>query len=342
MNKLMFFICVGWSLSLALPASAQEDINGGPINSRTETGVIDGVVLSTHVPTKRLIPYEHVREADVIWSKRVWRTLDMREKMNHSIYFPHDEFTNPDENGKVEWIRNSTRWSLWTIIRHHIITGDLTVYSDENPIWPKRKDGDEFKYPILPDPGKDYFTDKNYRERLVNYLAELGPIPENALLNSYGDDDSVDAEGNLVFPPRDTFWVQSKDIIQYKIKEDWFFDKERSVLDVRILGICPVKYYIDPANPEDIQGTIDMFWLYFPTDCRYVFNNYFVYNEKNGSRWMSFDDFFWKRRFSSFIHKEENVYDRKIEKYRVGLDALRESDQVRENIRNFEHDLWSY
>src|SRR5690554_7431151 len=68
-----------------------------------------------------------------------------------------------------------------------------------------------------------------------------------------------------------------------------------------------------------------MFWLYFPTDCRYVFNNYFVYNESNGARWMSFDDYFMKRRFNSFIYKEENVYDRSVEKYRVGVDALMES-----------------
>ena len=30
--------------------------------------------------------------------------------------------------------------------------------------------------------------------------------------------------------------------IQYEIKEDWFFDKQRSVLDVRIIGIAPVVY----------------------------------------------------------------------------------------------------
>lgn len=138
LNCLILFASFGYS---------QADINGGPINSRTETGVIDGVYYSTHIPTKRLIPYEHVREADVIWSKRVWRTIDLREKINHPLYYPHDEFTNPDPVTKsVEWIRNSNRWSLWTIIRHHIITGDLTVYADENPIY-KRFDGDQFKYP---------------------------------------------------------------------------------------------------------------------------------------------------------------------------------------------------
>ena len=321
-------------LMFGLSTFAQEDINGGPINSRTKTGVIDGVYLSTHIPTKRLIPYEHVREADVIWSKRIWRTIDLREKINRPLYYPLDEF---DAAGG--WVRNESRWSLWTVIRHHILTGDLIVYSHYNPADFYVKDGDMFKYPILPEPGKDYFTDSVYREELFNYLGELGTRSDRALSNIYGSD-SVDAQGNTVYPPRDTTWYTSKDIVQYKLKEDWFFDKERSVLDVRILGVAPVTYEKDDQG--NIGGTKIMFWLYFPTDCRYVFNNYFVYNEDNGSRWMSFDDFFMKRRFNSFIHKEENVYDRSIDKYRVGVDALMESKKITEEIRLLEHDVWSF
>lgn len=57
---------------------------------------------------------------------------------------------------------------------------------------------------------------------------------------------------------------------------------------------------------------------------------------------MSFDDYFMKRRFSSFILKEENTYDRNIDKYRVGVDALLESQKITEEIRNIEHDVWQY
>ncbi|MGM0478645.1 MAG: gliding motility protein GldN [Bacteroidota bacterium] len=318
----------------------QQEINGGPVNSRTETGVIDGVYLKTHVPTKRLMPYEPVREADVIWSKRIWRAIDLREKINRPLYYPLDEFTNPDpETGEVDWVRHENRWSLWTVIRQHIISGDLTVYSDFNPVRTQIKDGDQFKYPILPEPGKGYFTDSVYRKDLLFYLAKLGPKPVDPLLNQY-QQDSIGSDGNPVYPPRDTMWFTSEDIIQYRLKEDWFFDKERSVLDVRILGLAPVKYQTDDNG--NVSGTRTLFWLYFPTDCRYVFNNYFVYNEDNGSRWMSFDDLFMKRRFSSFIYKQENVYDRKIEKYQVGVDALHESKKITEEIRNLEHDVWSY
>ena len=319
----------------AFALSAQRgDINGGPINSRTETGIIDGVYLSTHVPTKRLIPYEHVREADVIWSKRVWRTLDLREKINHPIYFPLDSYDS-DKN----WVRNTSRWSLWTIIRQHVFTGDLTMYSPYNPAQFTMRDGDEFKYPMLPEPGKDYYSDSIYRDAVLPFLGRLG-ADTDVPLDDINGDDSLDASGNYVYPPRDTLWFKSDDIIQYRLKEDWFFDKERSVLDVRIIGLAPVIYKKD--DDGNILGAEELFWLYFPTDCRYVFNNYFVYNEKNDAQWMSFDDFFWKRKFSSFIHKQSNVFDRQIDKYRVGVDALMESKKITEEIRLIEHDVWNF
>jgi len=312
---------------------AQVDINGGPINNPSPN-VIDGVYIQQHVPTKKMIPYEHVREADVIWSNRVWRAIDMREKINHPIYFPFDEY-DPSNN----WVRHATRWSLWTVIKTHIFNGDLTVYSPYNPLDFNIKDGDSFKYPILPPPGKNYYNDSIFRDQLFYYLGTLGPESDIALVDQYGED-SLDAAGNYVYPPRDTNWVMSKDVVQYRVKEDWFFDKERSVMDVRILGLCPVIYEKDP-NTGSISGMKETFWLYFP-QCRFVFNNYFVYNTHNDAQWFSFDDLFWKRQFNSTIYKESNVYDRKIETYKAGSDALYESQRITENMRMIEHDVWDF
>lgn len=312
---------------------AQVDINGGPINNPSPN-VIDGVYIQQHIPTKRMIPYEHVREADVIWSNRVWRAIDMREKINHPIYFPFDEY-DPNNN----WVRHATRWSLWTVIKTHVFNGDLTVYSPYNPMDFNIKDGDSFKYPMLPPPGKNYYNDSIFRDQLFYYLGTLGPESDIALVNEYGED-SLDAAGNYVYPPRDTSWVMSKDIVQYRIKEDWIFDKERSVMDVRILGLCPVVYDEDP-NTGSISGMKETFWLYFP-QCRFVFNNYFVYNTHNDAQWFSFDDLFWKRQFNSTIYKESNVYDRKIESYKAGSDALYESQRITENMRLIEHDVWDF
>ena len=42
----------------------------------------------------------------------------------------------------------------------------------------------------------------------------------------------------------------------YMIKEDWFFDRQRSVMDVRILGICPMTATVNKnTKQEDTTGS---------------------------------------------------------------------------------------
>ncbi|MEN9978307.1 MAG: hypothetical protein RLZZ569_932, partial [Bacteroidota bacterium] len=182
------------SLIFAGLASAQE-INGGPVNVPTE-GVIDGVYLTEHVPTKRMIPYEFVREADVLWSKRVWRTIDMREKVNHTMYLPFDYHTPSGE-----YVRNSSRWSLWTILRHHIVSGELKVFYPMNPLQESMKDGDQFKYPLAAEAGKDFSNDSVFRTKLIEFqmLGKKGKETDQPLSNSFGEDSTIEVNGEIKY-----------------------------------------------------------------------------------------------------------------------------------------------
>lgn len=339
MKNLISIFCV--CLSFLSVGQGFEQLAGPP--NFNEAGIIDNPWLNTNILTKRMIPYESVREADVLWSKRVWRVIDMRERMNHPLYYPMDEVT------PYEWQRSGSRWSLWTIMRKHVLNGDLRVFSPYNPLsyglgnW----DGDQFKYPVDPLPGSNFYNDENFREELLYYVARLGEENDIPKVDVYGDPiieiDPITGDSGYVYHPRDTIWYNSKDIVEYRLKEDWFFDKERSCLDVRIIGIAPVVYDIemDANGNESIAGKKELFWLYFP-HCRYIFNNYVTYNDKNSSQWMSIDDLFWKRRFSSYVYKESNVYDRSIDSYNHGVEALRESEAITNEIRMLEHDLWSF
>jgi gliding motility associated protien GldN len=129
--------------------------------------------------------------------------------------------------------------------------------------------------------------------------------------------------------------VMPQEIIKYVLKEDWFFDKERSILDVRTIGLAPV--ILDSAtNQEKIK-----FWVYFP-QARDVLKNYYVYDAKSTVGGNTFDHLFMTRRFNAVIYKESTLYDRKIEDYRFGADALYESEKVKNTIRTFEHDVWNF
>ncbi len=130
-----------------------------------------------------------------------------------------------------------------------------------------------------------------------------------------------------------------EDVLMLRLREYWVFDKQRSVLECRIMAMCPVIILYDDQG--EYKGTKPLFWIYFP-EARKVFAKNDVYNRHSDVERMSYDDLFFKRMFSSYIIKESNVYDRFINEYAPGLDALLESDRIKEEIFLLEHDLWEY
>ena len=60
-----------------------------------------------------------------------------------------------------------------------------------------------------------------------------------------------------------TISYETKDVVHYLIKEEWFYDKQRSVMDVRIIGLAPVVEVLD-QNTGDFKGYKTLFWVYYP------------------------------------------------------------------------------
>jgi len=180
------------------------------------------------------------------------------------------------------------------------------------------------------------FTDEEF---LLPY--ELSAIRNKIVIQGDTTDvEEFDANGNSVMVRKpgviDSTWIY-ENFTSLDLKEDWFFDKQKSVLEVRILamGFNALK-----PGKEDI-GEFNMFYTYFPA-CRPFFAKHEVYNAKNDAERRTFEDIFWKRQFSSIATKETNVYDRTIERYSKGIDALLESDRIKNDIFRWEHDLWHF
>lgn len=133
--------------------------------------------------------------------------------------------------------------------------------------------------------------------------------------------------------------LDPSDIKRFRIKEVWFFDRESSTLKVRILGISPLKDEYDENG--NFLYERPMFWIYYP-GAREVLaqETAFAYGNDAGNR--SWEDVMESRFFSSFIFQESNVYGRRISSYLTGRDALMEADRIKQEIFNFEHDLWEY
>lgn len=135
------------------------------------------------------------------------------------------------------------------------------------------------------------------------------------------------------------------EVKQILVKEKWFFDRNNSVMNVRIVGLCPIRvYYMLDENglPTDIIRKRLTFWVYFP-EIRPLLSRHEVFNSSNDAQRISFDDFFMQRRFSSYIFAESNVYaNRAINSYSLGMDALLEAEEIKEWLFTVEHDMWEY
>ncbi|NTW33003.1 MAG: gliding motility protein GldN [Bacteroidetes bacterium] len=257
----------------------------------------DGVYEKIHVKNRVPIPYTPFREADAFWTKRIWRVIDMREKINQPFYYP----TTP-QNG---------RRSFMQVVLDGIKEGSIKAYDATS---------DEF---LVEKPYEQFMKELNKTD---STQVEV-PDPNNP-----GQTMLIDTVIETTFNPTS--------VKQIRLKEDWFFDKQRSVMDVRILGICPIVdlFEADGVTPK---GQQPLFWIYFP-DTRVIFANSEVYNNFNDALRLTYDDIFFKRMFNSYVYKESNVFDRRITEYAKGMDALLESERIKDEIFVKEHDLWEY
>lgn len=108
---------------------------------------------------------------------------------------------------------------------------------------------------------------------------------------------------------------------------------------MRIIGICPLKE--NRGDNGEVRGYQPMFWVYYP-ECRLLFAKAEVFNRSNDAERRTLDEIFIKRFFGSYINKVSNVADRSIAEYATGLDGLLEAEKAKQDIFEFEHDLWQY
>ncbi|MEN8137029.1 MAG: gliding motility protein GldN [Bacteroidota bacterium] len=137
--------------------------------------------------------------------------------------------------------------------------------------------------------------------------------------------------------------LTSRDITQIKTKGIWYFDKRNGEMKYRLLALAPVSPDVNEMDSEN-PDMVELFWVWYP-DTREVMSKTKVFNPKNTSFSLSYDNLLNARRFLGVIYKEDNVYgDRKVSEYikENAMFQLLEAGKVKSRIRDFEMDLWNY
>lgn len=248
---------------------------------------LDGIVEERTILEKEVLPWEPVRESDIMWRKRVWRVIDVREKINLAFMYPEEPFISILLKG----IQDST--------------SGIKAYKTDN---------DKFWYKLTP-------QEVSTMGSSVDTIQQVDPITYETKLKIVVNKLNTD------------------DIKRFRVKEEWFFDKQYSTLKVRILGIAPLKDVTDELGNFAYEQPL--FWIRYP-DCREYLARHKAFVDGNDANPMSWEDLFELRRFSSYISKESNVQNRRLQDYLQGMDILLEGEKIKQEIFNFEHDLWSY
>ena len=248
---------------------------------------LNDIVENNSMRERRVLAYENLREADIMWKRRIWRVIDVNEKIN----LP---FINPQR-------------PLITILLEAAQNGDLRVF---DPIG-----GDNFS--MLMD------------EKTLSSLA--GGVDSVRVLNPETYEEEIVVEERIFDPTS---------VLRYRIQEMWFFDKESSTMKVRILGIAPMIQETTESSARTIERP--MFWVYYP-EARQLLANESAFAYGNDAANRSWEDVFEYRYFNSYITKASNVLDQRIDRpERSGREQLRESERIKQEIFNYEQDLWSY
>jgi gliding motility associated protien GldN len=174
------------------------------------------------------------------------------------------------------------------------------------------------------DPGGDSFS------RRLTPAQAMSKMADSSLV------DKFDKDGNKIGSVLKPGEFNPDSIVKFRIKEDWMFDRQRSVFEPRIIGIAPL------VKPKAAGLNLDYqpaFWIYFP-QVRRILANKEVVNRNNDAPGLSYDDVFMKRLFTSYIIKESNDKDERIRDFAEGLDKLRQSEKIKKALAEWELQLW--
>jgi gliding motility associated protien GldN len=248
------------------------------------------------------LAYEHIREDDAVYRQRVWREIDVHEKMNLPFVYKASE-----DNGNQRFI---------SILLNLIHSGDVTAFDATID--------DRFTTPM---------TFRQIAESMVGkphtiQIPDMTQDPDGS--KGLTKDTTIQEDFN------------PDQVERYEIKEEWVFDKESSRMYVRILGIAPEKTILNADGSfRAVLPIFWVYYPDLRTFlAKYEAYNGKNYGARMSWEELFESRMFSSRVVKSTIDNPgDNFISAYIKDPILGL---LEGDDIKEKIFNYEQDLWSY
>ncbi len=324
------------------------------------------------------IKYGFVEDKDVLKGMVVWEIIDMNDKINQPFYHNNDGLVSQNlslyqilidavNSGKISQVYTDENFT--TKLTPEGIAASTSAINVDNYFVQLMNEG-KIEDKAVAKSLKGYKSVMNEDDKGINalkgyYGARLQDVykddKDNVIVKLDGSHFKV--TNNDIIANVDQIKTSTENVKLLKIMGQWYVDKRDTQLKYRLLGICAMgpdpngaKAQASIASSQIENGvtpeaatpdSIDLFWIFYP-DARKVLASNYIFNAKNTSSDITFDDVLNARRFSSIIYKSDNGQGRGgsgiIEDY-VPEDAdgqLDESDRIKAQILQMENDLWNY
>ncbi|MFV0470618.1 MAG: gliding motility protein GldN [Paludibacteraceae bacterium] len=245
------------------------------------------------------------RADDIVWSRTVYRVIDMRYKQNYQLYFP----TRPTDRYR----------SLFRVMLDAIADG-ANVYRrnprDIRPMYGETLNGAELSRVFA------------YDEEPYNNLLQVDTITGQRSVNmdqymQYVKNQLKFLVQEVVFFDKHTSRLYSKIVAVaplYALHPDNMENKE-TMAYFRNSVLC---------------------WVAFDELRPYLVKQVVVPNGNDTER-LNYDDFFTQKLYYDYVLGDSNMYSRMLLEYVVEEPKLRtEQKRIETELMNFEQDLWEY
>lgn len=263
----------------------------------------DNAIQRNMMKDRTPLDYEHIREDDATYMQRVWREIDVHEKMNIPFVYKAE-----GDNGNQRFIM---------ILLNAIKNGDVTAFSAVGG-------DDRFTTPMTFSQIAEQLVGKPKTSQIPDWAND--PDGSKGLMK----DTIISAEFN-------------PDLVErYWIKEDVVFDKESSRMYTRILGIAPLQTILnEDGSFRAVTPVFWVYYPDLrPMLAKYDVYNGRNFGAKMSWEELFESRMFASRIIKSTINNPNDFY---ISSYiKDPILGLLEGENIKEKIFNYEQDLWSY